>query len=317
MHTKSMKLHRHGVNVFTRMTKAVLFAAGFLMLQFGRAQALNWNNGDLVRQFNSENKDSLSSVPAAISRPAYVAAFKPKVYLAGAWGFFDFNANKKAYGAYHERTKNDSGRSGLNMLKLIGEDISKMGYAVLNPWTDTIAPAYIDGVMFGEGKDLEGRPWSDGSLIAGTLSKDRLLYWISIIAKDPRVTPSEYSCSPDSQFKELEEVYRNMVGDIVYRGNKSHVENADIVFANLNAYRGDADDGTLWEFMHALQNNKEVVVLADETPEKSLGEGIFGRNNRWNMMISGYMKENRGRVHVYHDIDDVLVFLRVRAQPSI
>jgi nucleoside 2-deoxyribosyltransferase-like protein len=254
---------------------------------------------------------------AASSDDFAVRAARPKrlnVYLAGAWGFPDFNANKpNTYGHYVNDVENvPAARKGFEILGLIEKDVRALGCKPVNPWTTTIPDVFIGGVMFGQGDDESSKPWSEGNLKDGTLTKDRLLYWIGEVSKNPRVHVEEYRYSPSMSFGELEEIYRNMVGDIIYRGDRRNVQKADVVFANLNAYRGDVDDGTLWEVLAAVALNKEIIVLVDRDPEPSLGEGIFGKKNRWNMMISGYLHEHAAKVKIVHTMDDVLAILKAK-----
>jgi nucleoside 2-deoxyribosyltransferase len=239
---------------------------------------------------------------------------KLNVYMAGAWGFPDFNADKPAtYGRYVAEVKDvPVGRKGFEILGLIQKDIQKLGMKPVNPWTMTVPDKFIGGVMFGQGNDDTGKPWSDGNLKDGTMTKERLLYWIQEASKDPRVHVRDYKYSPNSSFDDLEQIYRNMVGDMIYRGDKRDVQKADIVFANLNAYRGDADDGTLWEVLTAVALNKDVIVLVDKDPEPTLGEGIFGKKNRWNMMISGYLHEHANKTTIVNTMDEVFALLAKR-----
>jgi hypothetical protein len=232
---------------------------------------------------------------------------RPRAYLAGPWGFPDFNHEKDAYGRrYIEAARVAPFAPGAEMLRLIAADVAALGYQVLNPWTNTFPAQLLGGVLFGAGVDLDGRPWSEGSLAAGTLSLESLRHWLAVLGRDFRVDPA---AAAGLSAAELEEAFRSRLGDMVYRGNKRHIESADVAFVNMNAYRGDVDDGTLWELIRALETGKEAVVLVDERPEETLGEPIFGRGSFWNQMVNGYLKEHSERVRVFHRIDDVLDYL--------
>ena len=192
------------------------------------------------------------------------------------------------------------------MLRMLEADLKALGYSPVNPWVVDLPAIFIDGVIFGVGPDLSRKPWSEGNLDAKTLPKERLLYWLDLLTADFRVEPDERRFNRAAPREELEEVYRGLAADLIYRANKATMACCDIMFADLNAYRGDADDGTVMEVIEVVRSGKEVVVLVDENPEPSLNEGVFGRRCRWNVMISGFFKENRRLVRVRHSLDDVL-----------
>jgi nucleoside 2-deoxyribosyltransferase len=239
---------------------------------------------------------------------------RPRAYLAGAWGFPDFPHDRPSYGRYVEAVKSVPFAPGAEMLRLIGDDLAARGYQTLNPWIHTFPAQLLGGALFGAGVGLDGRPWSEGSLAAGTLSRESLRHWLSVLSRDFRLSAAPLA--PDASTAELEEAFRSGLGDMVYLGNKRHIAGADAVFVNLNAYRGDADDGTLWELIRAVETGKQVVVLVDENPAATLGEPIFGSRSYWNQMINGYLKEHADRVRIFHDVDSVLDYLE-EAAPAI
>ncbi|MCR4316588.1 MAG: hypothetical protein NUW37_09595 [Planctomycetes bacterium] len=209
------------------------------------------------------------------------------VYLAGAFGFPDFEWDKPGYEPYRSKVMDSPAeKRGFEILALFEKDVEVAGFETRNPWTDTVPAWAIAGVMFGEGMG------ADGSLIAGTMSEKKLREYIHLAGGIPHVNLSEYDLHRAESFAELEEIYRNMIGDAVYRGNKRHIEDANACIFGFYPYRGRGiDDGTLWEFCHAQRCGKKSVVLYD--PDANIGEEIFGAKNVFNMMVSGNINDDR------------------------
>lgn len=236
---------------------------------------------------------------------------RPLVHLAGAWGFPDFKADRTSYARYAAVAPEAGIRRGYLMLKSLQADVEAMGWTGVNPWIIDVPELFIDGVMFGAGPDAQGKPWSEGNLAARTMPAERLRHWLAVLAADFRVDPALYSYGKAASIEELEELYRGMVLDVIYQANKHNVAGSDVIFAELNAYRGgDTDDGTLFEVVCAVEQGKPVIVLVDESPEAALNEGIFGKKNRWNVMVSGYLREHPKQVRVFHDMDRALDCLK-------
>ena len=242
-----------------------------------------------------------------------------RVYLAGHWGFPDANTDNPSYGDLGERVPPGvpQHRKGFAMLQIFEKDLeATKRIQAVNPWHETTHPAFIDGVIFGEGKDLDGREWSHGNLEDRTMTRDQLLYWLGALSRLPFIDQAAAAYDQNMPMEELEQIYRQMIGVATYTGNKRNVEEADIVFANLNGYRADTDDGTLWEALRALELGKHLIVLVDKDPPKELGEGIFGKNFRHNAMVSGHFLEaqKKGQLDFVHTMDDAYRLIRDRAE---
>lgn len=55
------------------------------------------------------------------------------------------------------------------------------------------------------------------------------------------------------------------VAQEIYRANLNLIDDADIVIANMNPFRGrEADSGTVWEIGYAIAKNKTVVIYLSE-----------------------------------------------------
>lgn len=238
---------------------------------------------------------------------------KPRVYLAGAWGFPDFDASLPSYEPWSkvDASVPDS-RRGFVTLQRFEQAVEALGVQATNPWTETLNDAFIGGVMFGAGDDLDGTPWSKGSLAAGTMSRETLLHYTDELMKHPHARHDRARPGAGAPMSELENFYREAVGDLIFSGNRAHVDEADVVVANLNAYRGDADDGTVWEALWALSHGKRLVVIVDEKAPKALGEGIFGTSFRHNAMLAGELRaaSERGQAVIVHSLPEALAVVQ-------
>ncbi|RLA72302.1 MAG: nucleoside 2-deoxyribosyltransferase [Epsilonproteobacteria bacterium] len=82
---------------------------------------------------------------------------------------------------------------------------------------------------------------------------------------------------------------KNKIAQDIFKANIEFINQADIVIANLNAFRGkEADSGTVWECGYAFALNKKVYGYMDDTSsylnqfkedEKSLNNDTFIDNN--------------------------------------
>ena len=61
---------------------------------------------------------------------------------------------------------------------------------------------------------------------------------------------------------------------------------------------------------------KPVVLLVDKKAKASLGEGIFGGDNRWNMMFSGEVREHPDLYKVFHDAGEAVQYLQENYAPK-
>ena len=259
---------------------------------------------------------------------------KVSVYLAGANGFPDFDAGLKSYGTFGKQVREDRSipkfRQGFELLRRVEHEFERNGIEGRNPWTETTPMEFIEGAMFGVG--VKDGVWPYGvvpnlrhpekQVFGKFMSKADLNRFILEANKSKFTSIDKYGWTPHTGYLQSVEVFRSMVGDITFKGNRDHIDKSDVVLANLNAYRGDGDDGTFWEAFYTLHDTeKELVFITDQNT--SFGEGLFGENVRnsgrpFNMMVSGDIEEaeESGRAKRFHSYDDAIAYILNKYQPQ-
>lgn len=111
----------------------------------------------------------------------------------------------------------------------------------------------------------------------------------------------------------------------IFTGNVKMIQQADIIIANLNAFRGhEPDSGTVWEIGYAHALNKRIIGYTNDIrPMKTKinpGTNSIHDKNGWRIEDFGHpnnlMIANACEAIIEGDISNALSYIQNRAQEN-